>query len=79
MLEAKPKLAVETATKKGKKLEELDYDDVYYPAYTEPGRLAADAKEHLGEYSNATLDALHGKQTNDGKKLDLILGTIKTK
>lgn len=79
MLQAKPKVAVETAAKKGKKLEELDYDDVYYPAFTEPGRLAADAKEVLGEYSNATLDAIHGKQPNDGKKLELILGTVKTK
>lgn len=79
MLEAKPKVAVDTAAKKGKKLEELDWDDVFYPAYTDPGRLAADAKELLGEYSNATLSAIHGKQPNDGKKMDLILGTVKTK
>ena len=72
IIETKPSSIVTIAEEKKKKLEELAYDDVFYPICGHGCYLQHGAFEAFGKYTNEELNLYGGRQPNDGSKKALL-------
>lgn len=62
------------ALKKGKTIEQLKYDEVFYPFLGIPGIAQYSAVKLYKKYTDEKLNKVSGSETGDGSKMSLLLG-----